>query len=103
MADIDRTRFAEDVTAALARDGRAMRAIVAENPGLSLSALSRAAAGTHEPHPGNYLAVCRALGLDPWACFVAVKRPPKRGRVTLKSITNQHVSRGVSREAGGQP
>ncbi len=99
MADIDWPRFAEDVTTAMAADGRTLDAIARANKGLSVPVLSRARAGAIEPKPGNYLKLCQVFRLDPFAYLLDVLTPPRRRKLTLKRIVNQHLSRGVSREA----
>lgn len=99
MAEIDRARFAEEVTLLHAVGGRSMREVAAANPGLNIATISRAARGDSDLTPGNYLAVCRAYRLDPWDFYLAVTSSPRVTRKTiLKRMEKQSVTRSVSHE-----
>jgi hypothetical protein len=94
MAEIERKKFAAALTDRLRELGYSYGKAVEMWPALNRAMLSRACNGM-ELSAANYLLVCEMAGLDPYR-FLARE---KQVRHTLKSILNQPVTAGVSREA----
>ncbi len=94
MAEIERKQFAAALVARLRELGYSYGKAVEMWPALNRAMLSRACNGM-ELSAANYLLVCEMAGLDPY-CFLMRE---KQVRHTLKSILNQPVTAGVSREA----
>lgn len=95
MAEIERKQFAAALTDRLLALGYSYSKAVEMWPALNRAMLSRACNGM-ELSAANYLLVCEMAGLDPYR-FLSRER---QTRHTLKSILNQPVTVGVSREAG---
>lgn len=100
MADIDWAGFSIDVALALADQAMSFSAVVARHPVVSKATLSRARAG-RKLSAGNYLVLCRVLGLDPERRIVGrvVRAEASQPRLSIKDVFNQRVSQPVSREA----
>lgn len=94
MAEIERKLFAAALTARLRELGYSYGKAVEMWPALNRAMLSRACNGM-ELSAANYLLVCEMAGLDPYRFL----KREKQTRHTLKSILNQTVTAGVSREA----
>lgn len=97
MASYDREAFAYHVAAKLRRAKLSGRAAADAWPDTNAALWSRIKNG-HEISAGNLLLVCKLLRLAPMRYLVT----EKRRRVTMasigKSIANQAVTDGVSRE-----
>lgn len=102
MPDIDRERFGRDVGRALARRFPSYGAAVRAWPELNKALLSRAVNG-ERLSPGNLLAICERLSLDPFAYLIG----EKRRRRTLADIRNdlekQRVTDDAPRETEALP
>lgn len=96
MAEIDREKFAHALADRLHALGYSYAAAVDKWPETNRAMLSRAC-NAHELSAGNYLLICEMAGLDPYLYL----RRAKAIRHTLKSILNQTVTAGVSREMDG--
>ncbi|MBB2973967.1 hypothetical protein [Mesorhizobium sp. RMAD-H1] len=94
MAEIAHNRFAGAVAERLAAlQVCSFRHAIEKWPHLNTAMLSRACNG-RTLSAGNYLLLCRYLGLDPFEFLIEEKRP----RITMKSILNQAVTASVTRE-----
>lgn len=98
MAELDLSRFADALADRLRTCGYSYSQAVEHWPDADRTMLSRAING--KPlSAGNFLLLCRMAGLDPFDFLIG----GKRRRVTLKSILDQTVAVGVSREAERTP
>ena len=94
MAELDLARFAGALADRLRACGYSYSQAVEQWPETDRAMLSRAI--NRKPlSAANFLLLCRKAGLDPFDFLVA----GKRRHVTLKSILDQAVTGGVSREA----
>lgn len=93
MAEIDTSEFANAVASFLERREMSYRQAVARWPDLNVAMLSRVC--NEQPvSAANMLAICRYLGLDPFAYLIN----RKRRRFTVKGVLKQAVTADVSRE-----
>jgi hypothetical protein len=103
MAELDLARFADAVEAGL--DGLSVRQAVAKWPETNVALWSRARRGRQPLSAANFLLVCAALDLDPFA-FVkpekvvrGCRRAPRLSlRGIVETLRNQTVTARVSRE-----
>jgi hypothetical protein len=94
MAELDLARFAGDLAEQLRACGISYSQAVERWPETDRAMLSRAI--NRKPlSAANFLLLCRKSGLDPFDYLVMAKHR----HVTLKSILDQTVTVGVSREA----
>lgn len=95
MAELDLARFADALAERLRGSGWSYSQALEQWPETDRAMLSRAI--NRKPlSAANFLLLCRKSGLDPFDYLVMAKHR----HVTLKSILDQTVTVGVSREAG---
>lgn len=100
VAEIDWRRFAGDVAAWLGEARLSYRQAAGRFDGVNAAMLSRAV-NAKPLSVSSYLALCRALDLDPWSYYCLREScADRQPRTTVKSILNHAVTARVSREAG---
>lgn len=94
MAEIDWPLFSQHVAAVVGPAGQlSTRQAARKWPATNPATWSRAA-NVKAISAGNYLAICRALDLDPYAFYIG----RSGATLSLNSILNQNVTDNVSRE-----